>query len=104
MARTDGRGLGADWKGRECGKLFAYPAARYLRDYFTRDEVTALLRAGKKSPRHGARKHALILIAYRHGLRASELVNLRVSHLDLAPGTSYCRRISNVPLSIRGRL
>ncbi len=41
-----------------------------LRDYLTWDEVTALLRAAKKSPRHGARNHAMILLAYRHGLRA----------------------------------
>ena len=63
-----------------------------LRDYLTRDEVAALLRSAKKSPRHGARNHAMILLAYRHGLRASELVNLRVSDLDLCTGTIYCRR------------
>ena len=63
-----------------------------LRDYLTRDEVDSLLRAAKKSPRHGARNYAMILIAYRHGLRASELVNLRVSDLDLHAGTIYCRR------------
>jgi site-specific recombinase XerD len=63
-----------------------------LRDYLTRDEVAALLRAAKKSPRYGARNHAMILLAYRHGLRASELVNLRVSDLDLHAGTIYCRR------------
>ena len=53
-----------------------------LRDYLTRDEVAALLRSSKKV-RHGARNHAMILLAYRHGLRASELVNLRASDLDL---------------------
>jgi site-specific recombinase XerD len=63
-----------------------------LRAYLTPDEVTSLLRAAKKSPRHGARNHAMILLAYRHGLRASELVNLRVSDLDLRTGTIYCRR------------
>ncbi|CAG1773207.1 Tyrosine recombinase XerD [uncultured bacterium] len=63
-----------------------------LRDYLTRDEVAFLLRAAKKSPRHGVRNHAMILLAYRHGLRASELVNLRVSDLDLSTGTVYCRR------------
>ena len=62
-----------------------------LRDYLTRDEVAALLRSSKKS-RHGARNHAMILLAYRHGLRASELVNLRVSDLNLRTGTIYCRR------------
>lgn len=34
----------------------------------------------------------MILIAYRHGLRASELTGLRLSDLDLANGTIYCRR------------
>src|SRR5437879_11050657 len=63
-----------------------------LRDYLTRDEVTSLLRAAKKSPRYGARNHAMILLAYRHGLRASELVSLRLSDLDLSTGTIYCRR------------
>ena len=61
------------------------------RDYLTRDEVASLLRAAKKS-RHGARDHAMIMLAYRHGLRASELVGLRLSDLDLNAGTIYCRR------------
>ncbi len=34
----------------------------------------------------------MILLAYRHGLRASEVTNLRVSDLDLSTGTIYCRR------------
>src|SRR6266567_4312681 len=63
-----------------------------LRDYLTRDEVASLLRAAKKSSRHGARNHAMILIAYRHGLRASEVISLRLSDLDLRAGTTYCRR------------
>ena len=67
------------------------PREPRLRDYLTRDEVAALLRSSKKS-RHGARNHAMILLAYRHGLRASELVNLRVSDLNLRTGTIYCRR------------
>jgi integrase len=67
------------------------PHEQHLRDYLTRDEVASLLRAAKKS-RHGARNYAMILLAYRHGLRASELVNLRVSDLDLRTGIIYCRR------------
>jgi site-specific recombinase XerD len=34
----------------------------------------------------------MILIAYRHGLRASEVTGLRLSDLDLHTGTIYCRR------------
>jgi site-specific recombinase XerD len=67
------------------------PNEQRPRDYLTRDEVASLLRTAKKS-RHGARDYAMILLAYRHGLRASELVNLRVSDLDLHAGTIYCRR------------
>jgi site-specific recombinase XerD len=63
-----------------------------LRDYLTRDEVAALLRSAKKSKRHAARNHAMILLAYRHGLRASEVINLRLSDVDLKAGTIYCRR------------
>ena len=66
-----------------------------LRDYLTRDEVAALLRSAKKSPRYGARNYAMILLAYRHGLRASEVTSLRVSDLDLSTGTIYCRRAKN---------
>jgi site-specific recombinase XerD len=66
-----------------------------LRDYLTRDEVASLLRSAKKSPRYGARNHAMILLAYRHGLRASEVTGLRVSDLDLKRGTIYCRRAKN---------
>ena len=68
------------------------PHEQRLRDYLTRDEVASLLRAAKKSPRHGARNHAMILLAYRHGLRASEVTGLRWSDLDLSTGTIYCRR------------
>src|SRR5438093_7566940 len=71
------------------------PSEPRLRDYLTRDEVAALLRSSKKSTRHGARNHAMILLAYRHGLRASEVTGLRLSDLDLKRGTVYCRRAKN---------
>jgi integrase len=35
------------------------------------------------------RNHAMILLAYRHGLRASELVVLRWSDIDFELGTIY---------------
>ena len=34
----------------------------------------------------------MILLTYRHGLRVSELVDLRVGDLDLRTGTIHCRR------------
>ncbi len=63
-----------------------------LRDYLTGDEVRSLLRAAKKSKRYAARNYAMILLAYRHGFRASELVELRVCDVDSRAGTIHCRR------------
>src|ERR1700681_1841641 len=71
------------------------PREPRLRDYLTRDEVALLLCSAKKSPRHAARNHAMILLAYRHGLRASEVTGLRWSDLDFSTGTIYCRRAKN---------
>src|SRR5437773_5147190 len=65
-----------------------------LRAFLTPDEVVSLLRAAKKG-RYGERNHAMILIAYRHGLRASEVTGLRLSDVDLKRETIYCRRAQN---------
>lgn len=69
-----------------------------LRDYLTRDEVTLLLRAARKSPRHAMRNYAMILIAYRHGLRASEVVNFAYSAVMHSSG-SYAATGTAVVLS-----
>jgi len=50
---------------------------RRSREYLTASEVQALMDAARKTGRHGHRDATLILIAYRHGLRVSELVSLR---------------------------
>jgi type 1 fimbriae regulatory protein FimB len=60
-----------------------------LRAFLTPDEVTSLLRAAKKG-RHDARNHAMILIAYRHGLRASEVTGLRVWVANCQSGGNWC--------------
>jgi integrase len=53
-------------------------AARRPREYLTADEVERLIAAARARPgRHGHRDATMILLAYRHGLRASELVGLR---------------------------
>jgi integrase len=46
------------------------------REYLTEGEVERLMEAAK-SHRWGHRDATMILVAYRHGLRASELVDLR---------------------------
>jgi type 1 fimbriae regulatory protein FimB len=48
--------------------------------FLSPDELLALLRAAKA---HGAREHAMVMCAYSHGLRASEVCGLKLSDLDL---------------------
>ena len=43
-------------------------------------ELLLLLRSAKAK---GAREWAMLLLAYKHGMRASEICNLRLSNLDL---------------------
>ncbi|WP_319422402.1 tyrosine-type recombinase/integrase [Pleurocapsa sp. FMAR1] len=45
--------------------------------------------------RHKLRDSTLILIAYRHGLRISELVALRWSQIDFTSGTIYINRLKH---------
>ncbi|GKX58661.1 tyrosine-type DNA invertase [Leminorella grimontii] len=64
------------------------------RKYLSGPEVEALLEATRFS-RHKERNHCLIYMAYIHGLRASELLDLRISDLDLRYGTLNVRRLKN---------
>src|ERR1700692_1325465 len=65
---------------------------RRTREYLTPAEVEKLLQASIKVGRHGARDRTLILLAYRHGLRVSELVTMRWEQIDLKAGlVDVCR-------------
>jgi type 1 fimbriae regulatory protein FimB/type 1 fimbriae regulatory protein FimE len=70
-------------------------ASRRKREYLIPDEVERLLQASSKLGRHGARDRTLILIAYRHGLRVSELVALRWDQVDLKAGLLHVARLKN---------
>ena len=51
--------------------------------------------ATRKSSRYGHRDATMILIGYRHGLRASELCDLQWSQVELATGRLHVRRAKN---------
>ncbi len=70
-------------------------AAVRSREYLTSSEIEALMAAAKRSGRHGQRDATVILIAYRHGLRVSELVALRWDQIDLKQGTLHVNRLKN---------
>ena len=62
------------------------------REYLTEDEVERLIKAAKRN-RWGPRDAAMILVAYRHGLRASELVDLRWDQVDFKTATLHVCRV-----------
>jgi type 1 fimbriae regulatory protein FimE len=51
-----------------------------------------LIAAARKRGRNGDRDACTILLAYRHGLRASELCALQWSHIDLKHGRMHVNR------------
>lgn len=68
---------------------------RRPREYLLPDEVDQLLKAAKRTGRHGHRDQTLVLLAYRHGLRVGELVALRWDMVDLKQGLLHVRRLKN---------
>ena len=64
------------------------------REYLTEKEVEQLIKQAKKG-RYGSRDALLILLMYRHGLRVSEVVNLRWSDVDFQSGVIQVKRVKN---------
>lgn len=54
------------------------------------EETLALLKAARK---HSTRDWAMILLAYRHGLRASEVCGIKLADVDLKSGSISIRRL-----------
>jgi type 1 fimbriae regulatory protein FimB/type 1 fimbriae regulatory protein FimE len=70
-------------------------ASRRSREYLTPEEAERLIRDAGKLGRHGQRDAALLTLAYRHGLRVSELVALRWDVIDLKQGLLHVNRLKN---------
>jgi type 1 fimbriae regulatory protein FimB/type 1 fimbriae regulatory protein FimE len=68
---------------------------RRTREYLTPTEVEKLLQASAQVGRHGARDRTLLLLAYRHALRVSELVALRWEQIDFKAGLVHVARVKN---------
>jgi type 1 fimbriae regulatory protein FimB/type 1 fimbriae regulatory protein FimE len=62
------------------------------REYLTANEVEKLMEVARKSSRYGHRDATMILIAYRHGLRASEVCDLQWHQVELNTGRLHVRR------------
>lgn len=59
-------------------------------DYLTQEELRKLLAAAARKRK---RDQALVLVAYRHGLRASEVGMIRAGDVDVARRKIFCRRL-----------
>lgn len=64
------------------------------REHLTQAEVERLIAAAGKN-RYALRDQTMVLMAYRHGLRAIELVSLRWDAVDFAAGHLHVRRAKN---------
>jgi type 1 fimbriae regulatory protein FimB/type 1 fimbriae regulatory protein FimE len=71
------------------------------RDYLTAKEIEDLMAAARKSSRYGHRDATMILIAYRHGLRASEVCDLQWHQVELNAGRLHVRRSKRGTPSVR---
>ena len=63
------------------------------RRYLTEREIERLMGTARKHSRRGHRDATMILVAYRHGLRASELCDLQWHQIELAEGRLHVHRI-----------
>ena len=65
------------------------------RRYLTEREVERLMDCARKHGRYGHRDATMILVAYRHGLRASEICDLQWQQIELSKGRLHVHRVKN---------
>jgi integrase len=64
------------------------------REHLTIDEVERLIEAVKNN-RYGHRDALMVLLAFRHGLRAGEVCDLRWEQVDFKTASLHVRRLKN---------
>ncbi|MGB8680387.1 MAG: tyrosine-type recombinase/integrase, partial [Pseudolabrys sp.] len=71
------------------------PNSEYrTREYLTEREVDRLIEAARTN-RSGQRDSTMVLVAFRHGLRVSELIDLRWEQVDLNAALLHVRRVKS---------
>jgi type 1 fimbriae regulatory protein FimB/type 1 fimbriae regulatory protein FimE len=63
--------------------------------YLTQREIERLMDGARKLGRYGHRDATMILVAYRHGLRASEVCDLQWQQIELSEGHLHVHRVKN---------
>lgn len=64
------------------------------KDFLSDLEIKSLLEASKKS-RHPKRNYLLLLMIYRHGLRVSEAINIKMSDLNVKESRIWVNRLKS---------
>jgi integrase len=64
------------------------------REHLTADEVERLIEAAKDN-RYGHRDALMVLLTFRHGLRATEICDLRWEQVDFKTATLHVRRVKS---------
>jgi type 1 fimbriae regulatory protein FimE len=72
-----------------------------VREYMTEPEIDQLIAAAGKG-RNPERDRLLIMMAFRHALRVSELVGIKWEQVDLKAATLYVRRVKGSVSGIHG--
>jgi integrase len=62
------------------------------KNFLTEAEMENFLKAARKG-RRSVRNFAMLLLAFRHGLRVSELIDMRMADVDLDTGRLFVRRL-----------
>lgn len=69
--------------------------------YLTGPQVEALIAVAKKTSRHALRDATMILVAYRHGLRVSELIDMTWDRIDFERAEIFVERLKGSKSSMQ---
>jgi integrase len=78
--------------GKRHGAIIVNFSIATTRENLAEAKIERPMAVARKASRYGHRDATMILIAYRHGLRASELCDLQWHQVELATGRLHVRR------------
>lgn len=76
----------------ESPPTFVKSTVTRTREYLTASELETLMATARKSSRWGHRDATMVLLAYRHGLRATEVCDLQWHQVELQAGRLHVQR------------
>ena len=94
MAKTHLKLVTSVTKKRAVGPIRRPNSELRSREHLTETEVEKLIEAAKGN-RYGHRDATMILVAYRHGLRTSEVCDLSWEQIDWKTATLHVRRVKS---------